>query len=302
MINSYPKIWNIGHIAVQELFTRPVHVQEKVDGSQFSFGVFNGEPFFRSKRAQIHPGTPDKLFALAVETAMNLIEDGRLVDGWMYRGEAITAPKHNTLVYDRIPTGGIVLFDIDRGEQDYCDPVELLAFSTEIGLECVPSFYLGEVNSAEELKALMDRESFLGGPKIEGIVIKSIDLFGPDGKKLMGKIVSESFREKNRSDFAKRNPGKKDVLENLVETYRNENRWMKAVQHLRDEGKLEVSPRDIGALMAEVHADVLEEEQEEIKEALFKAFWPKIKRGITNGLPEWYKNDYLISQQKFGDE
>lgn len=38
---SYPKIWNVGHAAVATMFDHPVLVEEKVDGSQFSFGRFD---------------------------------------------------------------------------------------------------------------------------------------------------------------------------------------------------------------------------------------------------------------------
>lgn len=300
MLRNYGKIWNLGHIAVQELFDDPVSVQEKVDGSQFSFGVFDGVPMFRSKRAVLHYGTSDSLFGLAVVTAMDLINAGRLVDGWTYRAEAITKPKHNTLAYDRIPHGGIILYDVDRGEQDYCDPETLKIVADAIGVECVPEFFTGTIGDAEQLRDLLDRVSYLGGPTIEGIVIKNYSKFGPDGKTLMGKWVSDEFREKNKTDFASRNPTKTDSIQKIVEIFCNENRWRKAVQHLQEEGKLELTPRDIGGLVVEVQNDILDEDVDEIKELLFKAFWPTIKRGVTRGLPEWYKGDYLLSQQQFG--
>ena len=66
-------------------------------------------------------------------------------------------------------------------------------------------------------------------------------------------------------------------------------RWVKAVQHLRDEGMLEGSPRDIGILMFEVKRDIVSEETEWILDRLQKAFFPKILRGLGHGLPEWYK-------------
>lgn len=39
--HSYPKSLNVGHKLAEKLFDGPVVIQEKVDGSQFSFGVFN---------------------------------------------------------------------------------------------------------------------------------------------------------------------------------------------------------------------------------------------------------------------
>jgi hypothetical protein len=42
--------------------------------------------------------------------------------------------------------------------------------------------------------------------------------------------------------------------------------------------------------MKEVSSDVLKECKDEILEQLFAYAWPKISKGITRGLPEWYKS------------
>ncbi|KKK80799.1 hypothetical protein LCGC14_2819850, partial [marine sediment metagenome] len=72
-LRSYGKVYNIGHAAVVELFDDEVTVEEKIDGSQFSFGVDAvGELACRSKGAVIDVDAPPKLFAGAVETARSL--------------------------------------------------------------------------------------------------------------------------------------------------------------------------------------------------------------------------------------
>jgi len=48
-LNSYPKVYNLGHAAIVHLFDEPVTVEEKVDGSQFSFALIDGELSARSK-------------------------------------------------------------------------------------------------------------------------------------------------------------------------------------------------------------------------------------------------------------
>ena len=74
-----------------------------------------------------------------------------------------------------------------------------------------------------------------------------------------------------------------------MESYCTQARWQKAVQRLEEQGQLEHSPRDIGALMRAVGTDLLEEEEETIKAELFKLFWKDIVRTAQRGLPEWYK-------------
>jgi hypothetical protein len=86
------------------------------------------------------------------------------------------------------------------------------------------------------------------------------------------------------------------VVEQLIATLKTDARWHKAVQHLREAGKIEDSPRDIGLLMKEVPLDVVEEEIEFMKEKLFDWAWPQIRRGIIAGLPEWYKEQLLKRQ------
>ncbi len=72
-------------------------MEEKVDGSQFSFGIFNGEIKCRSKGAQLVIDAPEKMFIPAVNVVRELAP--LLKDGWTYRGEFLGRPKHNTLCY-----------------------------------------------------------------------------------------------------------------------------------------------------------------------------------------------------------
>lgn len=204
-------------------------------------------------------------------------------------------PKHNTLVYSRVPVGNIIIYDIMTAPETYLAPAEKEEECKRIGLECVPLLYEGKIDSFEMFKEFLERESILGGTKIEGIVIKNYELFTQSKKCMMGKYVSEAFKEVHDKDWKKRNPHGKDLVFMLTEKYRTEARWQKAIQHLREAGTLESSPRDIGALIREVPADVLKECEGEIRDALFKHFWPQISRGITRGLPEWYREQLAKS-------
>lgn len=289
-LRSYPKVYNLGHPAIADLFEGPVVVQEKVDGSQFSFGVVDGELHCRSKGATVHLHDPPHLFAPAVDTAIRLFDAGKLTEGYTYRGEAMCRPKHNTLAYGRAPEGGVILFDVDTGLEDrVASPFELADIAHGLGLEVVPTMYVGEVVDLEAMKMFLNIDSCLGGCKVEGVVFKNYARFGRDGKMLMGKHVSEAFKEKHSKDWKKRNPTRSDIIEDLKAEYRHEGRWAKAVQHLAEAGDLENEPRDIGKLMKAVPDDIREECEDEIKDALFKHFWPQIRRGTTAGLPEWYK-------------
>ena len=115
--HSYGSIYNVGHPAASELFNGPVTIEEKVDGSQFSFGIFDGEVKVRSKGQQLVVDAPEKMFTKAVEQV--LARQELLHDGWTYRAEYLRSPKHNTLKYDRHPNGHLVIFDIATSEETY---------------------------------------------------------------------------------------------------------------------------------------------------------------------------------------
>ena len=296
MLRSYPQIYALGHRAITELLLDPVVVQEKVDGSQFSFGLIDGVLHMRSKGAVVDPRSPDKLFAAAVNTVCNLQERGLLHEGWTYRAEVLAKPKHNTLSYARVPVGNLVLFDIVVGDEEYLSPLLVSEVAIQLGLEVVPTFFEGRVSDLVQLEAFLERESFLGGVKIEGIAIKNYSRFGVDKKALMGKWVSEAFKEIHGADWQERNPNRTATIEKLVSELNTTARWEKAIQHIRDGGGLTETPADIGPLIREVVADIAKEEMERIKDVLFDYFWKDISRGVVRGLPEWYKEKLARSQ------
>jgi hypothetical protein len=153
--------------------------------------------------------------------------------------------------------------------------------------------YRGVINSVDQIRNFLDTISILGNSKIEGVVVKNYSLFNLDKKVKMGKFVSEKFKEVSGEKWRKDNPTSADILEQIVSKYKTDARWSKAVQHLSEEGTLEQSPRDIGNLIKEVGNDIEKECIDEIKDILWKYFWPKVKRGVTSRLPEWWKSELL---------
>lgn len=294
-IHSYPSVMQVGHRMIADIFKSSVLVEEKVDGSQFSFGLIGGELVCRSKGKQQLLDAPDDMFKKAIEVIRTL----DLHPEWTYRGEYLSKPKHNTLNYSRVPSNWIIIYDINTGLEEYMAPDEKRVEAERIGLESVPVLFEGVITDFEMFKSFLEMESVLGGCKVEGVVIKNYGLFTAEKKVAMGKYVSEGFKEVHEKDWKERNPNKSDIETMLIEQYRTPARWQKAVQHLRECGQLDGTPKDIGALMREVPVDILKECEEEIKDKLFKHFWSKISRGVTRGLPEWYKEE--LAKSVFGE-
>ncbi|MBU6231570.1 hypothetical protein KGP36_02785 [Patescibacteria group bacterium] len=299
MIHSYPSIYNLGHAAIVDLLKGPVIVEEKIDGSQFSFWKrADGEVECRSKGAPINMLAPEGMFKAAVKTVLEIAT--RMRPDVVYRGEYLAGPHHNALTYSRVPSGNIIIFDVNPGLETYLDAESKRSMAAELGLECVPVLFIGVVSGIEQFRKLLDTESVLGGQKIEGVVIKpaAYNLFGRDKKVLMGKFVSESFREVQAKawDSEHRTKGPQEILSALQSRYGTSARWNKALIHLRERGEIENDPRDIGKLMKEVPEDVLKECAEDIRKDLFEWAWPQLRRMLARGLPEWYKEELLKKQ------
>jgi hypothetical protein len=304
-IYSYPTVFAIGHSAITGIFDDPVIVEEKIDGSQLSFQVAacdDGtlELLCRSKGKQLVLDAPEKMFSRAVKTICE--EIAPMHANWIYRCEYLEKPKHNVLAYDRVPNKHLIGFDICTGLETYLPYAEKKAEFERIGLECVPLLYEGMVDGVDQFYDFLELTSILGGSKIEGVVVKNYKLFTAEKKVAIGKYVSEKFKEVAGGEWRKSNPTETDITNLLISSYRTPARWQKAIQHLKERGELEWSPRDIGSLIREIQADTKKECEEEIKDALFKHFWPKIQRGITAGAPEWFKELLLASAFEKGDK
>lgn len=295
MLPAYPKVQGLGPRVIIDP-DKDYYVEEKVDGSQFSFGVRDGELLCRSKNSAIDIANPPGMFLGAVQTAFLLADAGSLIEGWTYRAEAMMKPKHNALTYGRTPKGHLVLFDVEteRGE-----PVERAykeAIADSLGLEVVPQLYAGPLTMGT-FETLLKVESFLGGPTVEGVVIKSdvpeYVIYGGQEVRLVMKYVSEAFKEINKANWKSENPDRRDAIALVTAQLRTQARWAKAVQHLRDEGRLTGTARDIGPLINEIQDDIFRHDADEVAALLLTAFMPILKKTAAHGFAEWYKERLL---------
>lgn len=288
-IGSYPSVVRLGSREVEGIFNGVVIVQEKIDGSQFSFGIDkDGNLKMRSKNVEITQENHQGMFAKAVEWCV--ANKDKLNPWFVYRGEYLQSPKHNNIRYERVPKGNIIIFDISCDGNTWLEYDSMVEEAHRIGLECVPEYAKGKITK-EFVEANKDgwlsRESVLGGG-VEGFVIKNYAVLTPSNDVAMAKVVREDFREIGKSNRRIKNAG--EGFEWFDDKYVTEARWNKAYQHLKEQELIQGNMSDVGRLIKEVNVDVLKECTEDIKEDLFKIYWKRLAKRLSNGLAEWYDN------------
>ena len=290
-MHAYPKVWHLGHKNVIGMANSPVIVQEKYDGSQFSFmRTEDGDLVFKSRRIVLDNDNPGDLFLKTVQHLQANEQD--IVVNWIYRGEAFKSNKHNTKKYDRVPDGHLVLFDIEKEHHTFMTPFSVASESHLLGVEhaaLLVTLREGEGVMQEYLDELLDTESSLGGGKVEGVVFKNYKEQTWLGEPMFAKFVSEEFKESHKQNLDWKQG--KDLYHALGSQFATEARWRKSVQRLRDDGKLEDSPRDIGILLKELSTDLLYEYGDELKKRVWSAAWKRISKAANAGFPEWYKRE-----------
>lgn len=307
MIPAFPKILQLGDKNLSTLFDgEQVEITEKLDGSQFSFGKIGGQLFARSKGQMVvdtEGWRLPKLFANIEPLLRDFDRIGCNTD-IVLSGEYLGDRKQNILTYENIPPRNFALFAFGQktgSAWNYSSPFsyDALYWQSLLGFGLVGALDVGTIKpDMDYFNRLLEQTSGLGGPKIEGFVIKnysqSMMIGGMYVPIMAAKYVSEAFKEKHKREW---DPGL-GIVDQIVLQYAGEARWNKAIQKMREAGTLTDSVKDIGPLMGVLNKDFHEEEKEAIKDLLFKHFWKDIARRCSNGFPEWYKRKLVENSIK----
>lgn len=300
MIQGFPKIYHVGSPEVRDnLFKGGVEITEKIDGSQIGFGLLStGALLIRSKGAIIYNDTyireADKLFKAAVEYIISIKE--KLQPETSYYGECISTNKHNTLTYRSVPRNHVVLYGI-QSKGVWCDDHEILTKEADkLGFDSVPLVFSGVVVNQKQLDEYLKQESFYGGTKLEGVVVKNYVQLAVSAysSACFGKYVSEAFKEQNGANWS----NKPSKVDDFYTSFTNEARWVKGIQHMRDDGKITDSPKDIGPLIEAILSDFEVEQKQYVMEQLYRLYIRQVKQFVVKGFPEYYKK-HLMGQQTF---
>lgn len=260
------------------------YIQEKVDGSQFSF-TLDGELKFYNKKKQV---SKNVIFVTTIESITLLSSSVKFNPDYVYHGEAIRKQRHNVIAYSRAPRHHFILFEIYSKTHGYLKLDECQREADRLGLEMVQTLYqntdpqITPVSKCLEIIELIEQnkiESCLGG-KIEGIVLKHLHY------KKQGKTVATKLKLVT-SQFKESRPGKlygPTFIESLVSKYKTEARWRKALQHVQESLPPGSKDDDIRReFMIELKADFIKEHETEVKNLLWEHFIGEIVSRISHG-------------------
>ena len=295
--SSFPKIMQLGLKPIKDIFVDEVEITEKLDGSQFGFGLVDGQLKMRSKGTEIFVGQVQDLFIPVVDYITSIKD--RLPDNVFFYGETLKRPKHNTLCYSSVPKNHFSMFGAyDIKDDDWYLYSGLENYANELDVDVVPLIFKGYIERDNtNIDNFLDRESYLGGAKIEGFVVKNYskqtriaqDIYTPF---MAGKYVSEAFKEVHR-DRWKDEETKNGKWAAFCKMYQTQARWDKAIIHLKEKGELLDDPKDIGRLLKEINFDIELEEKEIVKEYLWSVHKKELISAATRGFPEYYKQRLL---------
>ena len=303
-MKKYPKILSLGHDLVAEIFDNPVELSEKIDGSQCRIHLTTSHCDCGSKNTG---HADEKMFELAHKQTERIWNE-RI---WCTFGNDVTLfceflnkPKHNVLVYDRVPLNNLYLFGgiID---DEHLRTEDLMEVAKELNIE--PPNILGhevEIKSEEDIKGHLTTESVLGGTKLEGVVIKNYHLSYPPllvstqaflRYPLAGKLVRDDFKERLNKEWGGK---KKKVvpLIRVVDEFLTEARFNKTIQHVTDEGNISNEMSDLKYLIPEFYNDLLDEEKEAIIEIAMVDFWKQLRKRCDGFVVNSYKTHLLDRQ------
>ncbi len=275
---SFGKVHPIWHRDNADLLDGFCYVQEKVDGSQFSFCMTDGTVRFASRSREI-PTDDEGMFKAGCDAIREIRE--LLVDGWTYHGEYLSKPKHNILCYDRVPLKHVALWGVRDPQGELWSVQELAPAAAVLGMEAVPILLHGSGLTADRLGGLMDRTSFLGGSTIEGVVVKR--------EQLAGKLVSDRFKEFKKSKASVRKAD--NPVAACVASVATEARFHKIVQHMKEEGSWSGDYSDIPWLCRELQKDVFEECEDQMKDIVWKSVERRVRKMLPGKLVPWYKKE-----------
>lgn len=255
---KYPKIKRLGHEDTKRIWDGHTVVTEKIDGANFRFaldpelGIRWGSRNvdYTYVRPEDWPKRFEKQWKWVIEHA------DFLEPNFIYFAEAVI-PHSIQYDWERFEAPLIGFDAWDTNTETWVAYPENKRMFEAIGLPFVPIVAeFDGVPNVEDFEKLIPKSQFYDGIA-EGVVIKNYE------RGIFAKVVSEKFKEVNRSVFGKPKKEIKDETEKWFEYLFSPRRIEKLINSLLDEGR-DLNMRLMKDLIYRTMRDAAEEEAYEL--------------------------------------
>lgn len=284
-MKKYDKVKNSG-IVLDKFKHRGLVVQEKLDGSNASFTMEDGELVCFSRRKKLKQGETLNGFYNWVHENIEEWMFGFL-EGYIIFGEWLV--KHK-IQYKEEYYKEFYVFDVyDKSTERYLPHDDMVCITDKLGLKRVKTLLFAEPEYFHNLKTEYIQDS-VGKSDMtvkpntgEGIVIKYLD--GKSEHEDYYKIVSNEFKEFNRQKMKTEVKNNDSVADYAITKPRMEKMIFRAIEEGRlSEDNMELE--NFGLIMKEVGQDFVDDIMEEEKDNMLKIIEKQIKKKMPHILRE----------------
>ena len=285
-MKKYDKVKGSG-ILLDKFKDRGLVVQEKLDGSNASFTVDNGELQCFSRRKKLNEKeTLNDFYGWVHENIQEDVFD--FLEDYIIFGEWLV--KHK-IQYKEECYKEFYVFDVyDKEEEAYLSLKNMHRIASYLELKTVktlliaePSYHLN-ILTPQDIQDLVGKSDMTVKPNTgEGIVIKYLD--GKSEYEDYYKIVSNEFKEFNRQKMKTEVKNHDSVADYAITRPRMEKMIFRAIEEGRlSEDNIELE--NFGPIMKEVGQDFVDDIMEEEKDNMLKIIEKQIKKKMPHILRE----------------
>ena len=285
-MKKYDKVKGSG-ILLDKFKDRGLVVQEKLDGSNASFTVDNGELQCFSRRKKLNQNeTLNGFYGWVHENIQEDVFD--FLEDYIIFGEWLV--KHK-IQYKEECYKEFYVFDVyDKEEEAYLSLKNMHRIASYLELKTVktlliaePSYHLN-ILTPQDIQDLVGKSDMTVKPNTgEGIVIKYLD--GKSEHEDYYKIVSNEFKEFNRQKMKTEIKNNDSVADYAMTRARMEKMIFRAIEEGRlSEDNIELE--NFGPIMKEVGQDFVDDIMEEEKDNMLKIIEKQIKKKMPHILRE----------------
>lgn len=285
-MKKYDKVKGKG-IVLDKFKNRGLVVQEKLDGSNASFTVENGELQCFSRRKKLNEketlnGFYGWVHENIQEDVFDFLEDYIIFGEWLV--------KHK-IQYKEECYKEFYVFDVyDKQEEAYLSLKNMHGIAAYLELKTVKTLLIAEPSHHLNILTPQDIQDLVGKSDMtvkqdtgEGIVIKYLD--GKSEQEDYYKIVSNEFKEFNRQKMKSEIKNNDSVADYAMTRARMEKMIFRAIEEDRlKEEDLEL--QNFSLVMKEVGQNFVDDIMEEEKDNMIKIIEKQIKKKMPHMLRE----------------